>query len=52
MGNFSKFASLKLHTACRFIDKVQELDVLDSMLELGGNEIIAINVHMNADQLN
>jgi hypothetical protein len=49
MGNFSKFTSLKLHTICCFIDQVHELDALDIMSNLESNEIIAINVHMNAD---
>ena len=53
MGNFTKFPSLKLQTICIFIDQVYELSMLDNIINTATNEtLIAINVHMNADQLN
>lgn len=52
MASFSKFVSIQLNTVCHFIETVHELDKLDNMLSLTNSDIIAINVHMNADQLN
>ena len=37
---------------CVLIDKVEQLPILDEIMELPSDEIVGVNVQMNADVLN
>ena len=47
-----KLRNVEVVCECILIDQVGQLDILDEIVGLPANEIIGINVQMNADRIN
>lgn len=47
-----KLKNIDIVSECILIDKIGQLEILDEILALPDNEIVGINVQMNADVLN
>ena len=43
---------LRVNCLCVYIDQIEQIEMLDEILELDPNNIVGINVQMNADKLN
>jgi hypothetical protein len=43
---------LKVKCLCVYISQIEQIELLDEILALDANNIVGINVQMNADKLN